>query len=107
MDKIVFLVLLLLAGAVHAGQQQGFKPAYPKSYTQRVYYTVYESATMNTQDLGTLSVVFRGCKKVSASDFIRQEKLAYNRNIAGAFYCLRGQHNGEYYVIVKKLKEPE
>jgi len=105
MKKLIFAALALFAVTAQATQVQGFKQADQKRPYELVYYTVYQSESMSDRDLGGTAIVLRGCEKVTPSTFMRRENLAYDRNIAGAFYCKRGQGSSEYYVIVKKFEE--
>jgi hypothetical protein len=105
MKNIIFILLAFFAGFAHADQLHGFKPADQKQQSKLVYYTTYQGATMSNRDLGDTAITLRGCIKVSASTFMKREKLAYDHNITGAFYCDRGHPlSNEYYVIVKKIK---
>jgi hypothetical protein len=57
---------------------------------------------MRKKDLGPIATVFRKCVRYSAKQFVKQERLAKNRNIAGAFYCKQAGET-RAYAVVKKL----
>lgn len=100
MRKMVFAILMVLCQWVWAGQE---RPYMKSDYKHHVYFTTYRSKNMTRKALGSTAVAMRHCKMVDRLSFIKNEKLAYDANITGAFYC---PHSGELhaYVIVKRFK---
>jgi hypothetical protein len=101
--RIFMLFLLLLLGqGSFAAQDQAFML---RDYKHRAYYPAYQANNMTRHALGGMAYAMRHCKMVDRLSFIKNEKLAYDSNIAGAFYCVqpRGLRT---YAVVKRFKRP-
>lgn len=95
----VFLYLLLFSHFALGHQERTYRLS---DHKHRVQFVTYQAKNMTRRSLGRTALAMRHCKMVDRLSFIKNEHLAYDRNIAGAFYCPR-QGELQAYVIVKKF----
>jgi hypothetical protein len=101
MRKFIFFTLMLLSQWAWASQEQAYRT---RDYKHTVYFTAYQGKNMTRKALGGTAVAMRKCKMVDRLSFIKNEKLAYDANISGAFYCAHPS-GLRAYVIVKRFKK--
>lgn len=98
--KFIFIILIVMSPLSRAGQEQWYKL---RDHKHEAMFTTYQAKNMTRKALGGTAVAMRHCKMVDRLSFIKNENLAYDANIVGAFYCTHSS-GLRAYAIVKQFK---
>lgn len=91
---ITAFLLAFIALTAEAEQFRAFKKDNEGESIAR--YTTYYTVDDKTDGF---KKIFKGCVAMSATDFIKREKLMFDKAIVGAYYCIN-----DVYVIANDYK---